>query len=362
MLGYGEAEIIGEHGRIIFTPEDSAALKPEREMHLAVTEGKAENERWHLRKDGSRFWGSGLVMPLRDAAGQVQGLLKIMQDKTERRQIEEALRQSENRYRTLADAVPQLMWSNTADGRLEFCNQHWQSYTGIVPEFPLSELVLELFHPEDLPAVVATRTAAIQAGESYEFECRVRRFDGTYRWDLARVVPVFDAGGQVVQWVGIGVDIDDRKRTEESLAESDRRFRFLAESLPHLIWNVDSGGEIRFVNQKWSEYLGISYQEAVQNNWESLIPPSDLTETRARWQECQITGEVYQAEFRLRRTSDGMDRWHLSRAVLIRNARNQIVEWIGTNTPDAGATSDNSCPDGAGVIFQFERHPGVSRG
>ena len=87
----------------------------------------------------------------------MQGLLKIMQDKTERRQIEEALRQSENRYRTIADAVPQLMWSNTADGRLEFCNQHWQNYTGMMPEFPLSELVLELFHPEDLPAVVATR-------------------------------------------------------------------------------------------------------------------------------------------------------------------------------------------------------------
>jgi PAS domain S-box-containing protein len=332
MLGYAEAQIIGEHGRIIFTPEDSAAGKPETEMHLALTEGKAENERWHLRKDGSRFWGSGLVMPLRDLEGDVQGLLKIMQDKTDRRQIEEALRQSENRYRTLADAVPQLMWSNTADGRLEFCNQHWQNYTGIIPEFPLAAPVLQLFHPEDLPAVVATRTAAIQAGESYEFECRVRRFDGIYRWHLARLVPVKDAGGRVLQWVGIGVDIDDRKRAEESLAESDRRFRFLAESLPHLIWNVDSAGEIRFVNQKWSEYLGISYQEADRNNWDSLIPPSDLAEARARWQECQITGEVYQAEFRLQRRSDGMERWHLCRGLPIRNAGNQIVEWIGTNT------------------------------
>jgi FOG: PAS/PAC domain len=103
-------------------------------MHSALTKGRGENERWHIRKDGSRFWGSGLVMPLRDAAGEVQGFLKIMQDKTERRQIEEALRQSENRYRTLADAVPQLMWINTADGNLEFANQHWQSYTGIIQQ------------------------------------------------------------------------------------------------------------------------------------------------------------------------------------------------------------------------------------
>ncbi|MEG4231893.1 PAS domain S-box protein [Microcoleus sp. Pol11C3] len=332
LLGYAEAEIVGEHGRIIFTPEDSAARRPEAEMHSALTKGRGENERWHLRKDGSRFWGSGLVMPLRDAAGEVQGFLKIMQDKTERRQIEEALRQSENLYRTLADGVPELMWINTADGWLEFCNQHWKSYTGMMPELPLAAPVLQLFHPDDQPAVVATRTAAIAAGEAYEFECRVRRFDNTYRWHLARLVPVKDRKGQVVQWAGIGIDIDDRKRAEESLTESDRRFRFLAESLPHLIWNVSSGGEIRFTNQKWLEYLGMSYEEAAQSNWESLVPPSDLAESWARWQECLISGEVYQIELRLRRAVDQMERWHLSRAVPIRGAGGEIVEWIGTNT------------------------------
>ncbi|MEG4488444.1 PAS domain-containing protein [Microcoleus sp. D2_18a_B4] len=334
LLGYSEAEIVGQDGRIIFTPEDSAARKPEAERHIALTQGRAENERWHLRKDGSRFWGSGLVRPLRDAAGEVQGFLKIMQDKTERRQIEEALRHSENLYRTLADGVPELMWINTADGRLEFANQHWKTYTGMSPaQLPLPAPVLQLFHPDDLPTVVATRTKAIEAGEAYEFECRVRRFDGNYRWHLARLVPVKDRGGKVVQWAGIGIDIDDRKRAEESLAESDRRFRFLAESLPHLIWNVTSAGEIRFTNQqKWSEYLGMSYEEAARNNWESLVPPSDLAESWARWQECLTSGEVYQLELRLRRAADHMERWHLSRAVPIRDAGGEIVEWIGTNT------------------------------
>ena len=332
LLGYAEAEIVGYDGRIIFTPEDSAAGKPELEMHLALTQGRGENERWHVRQDGSRFWGSGLMMPLHGAADQVQGFLKIMQDKTDRRQIEEALRQSENRYRTLADAVPQLMWINTTDSRLEFCNQHWQNYTGIVSaELPMAA-PMEIVHPLELEKVVATRNQAIQAGEFYELECRVLRFDGIYRWHLVRVVPVKDSGGQVVEWVGIGIDIDDRKQAEERLAESDRRFRFLAESLPHLIWNVDSAGEMRFTNQKWSEYVGMSYEEAAQNNWESLVPPSDLAEGLAIWRESQITGEDYQAEFRLRRASDQMERWHLSRAVPIRGRDGEIVEWIGTNT------------------------------
>ena len=89
LLGYEEAEIVGQHGRMIFTPEDIVLGKPEAEMRTALTQGRAENERWHVCKDGSRFWGSGLAMPLRDAADQIQGFLKIMQDKTEQRQAQQ---------------------------------------------------------------------------------------------------------------------------------------------------------------------------------------------------------------------------------------------------------------------------------
>ncbi|MBD1870653.1 PAS domain S-box protein [Cyanobacteria bacterium FACHB-471] len=97
LLGYEEAEIVGESGRIIFTPEDSALGEHERELQIAFTQGRKENERWHVRKDRSRFWGSGLVMPLRDEDNSVRGFVKIMQDKTIQRQSEEALRQSESR-------------------------------------------------------------------------------------------------------------------------------------------------------------------------------------------------------------------------------------------------------------------------
>jgi PAS domain S-box-containing protein len=89
LLGYPEAEIIGCNGRIIFTPEDAERGEAERELQTALTQERAENERWHVRKDGSRFWGSGLVMPLQTDAGITQGLVKIMQDKTQSRQAAE---------------------------------------------------------------------------------------------------------------------------------------------------------------------------------------------------------------------------------------------------------------------------------
>ncbi|NJL21149.1 MAG: PAS domain S-box protein [Leptolyngbyaceae cyanobacterium SM1_3_5] len=111
LLGYTEAEIIGQHGRVIFTPEDRAAGKDQEEMRTALARGRTENERWHVRKDQSRFWGSGLVMPLHDEAHSVQGLLKIMQDKTverEAQQEREALLEREKAAREQAEAANRI--------------------------------------------------------------------------------------------------------------------------------------------------------------------------------------------------------------------------------------------------------------
>ncbi|MEH2184551.1 PAS domain-containing protein [Nostoc sp.] len=106
LLGYSEVEIVGRNGRIVFTPEDNEQGQAAREMQLALTQGRAENERWHLRQDGSCFWGSGLMMPLQDEAGTTQGFVKIMQDKTAERQNaaeREQLLQQEQAARVEAD-------------------------------------------------------------------------------------------------------------------------------------------------------------------------------------------------------------------------------------------------------------------
>ncbi|MBW4461736.1 MAG: PAS domain S-box protein [Nodosilinea sp. WJT8-NPBG4] len=111
LLQYSEAEIIGHKNRIIFIPEDRQQGRAEQELQIALTQGRAENERWHLRKDSSRFWGSGLVMPLQDETGNVQGFVKIMQDKTAQRQAEaerEQLLQREQTARETAERANQI--------------------------------------------------------------------------------------------------------------------------------------------------------------------------------------------------------------------------------------------------------------
>lgn len=89
VVGYTEAEIVGQSGAILFTPEDVVLGEHEKELHTALTLGRKENERWYVRKDESRFWGGGLVMPLNDEDNTIRGFLKILQDKTPQRQSEE---------------------------------------------------------------------------------------------------------------------------------------------------------------------------------------------------------------------------------------------------------------------------------
>jgi PAS domain S-box-containing protein len=111
LLGYVEADIIGRSGRIIFTPEDQEQGRHEREIQIALTQGQAVNERWHVRQDGSRFWGSGLMMTLQDEAGNTQGFVKILQDKTAQRQTEaqrEQLLQQEQAAREAAEQANRI--------------------------------------------------------------------------------------------------------------------------------------------------------------------------------------------------------------------------------------------------------------
>lgn len=227
LLGYAEVEILGTGGEVIFTDADRAAGIPEAEMTTARDCGRAEDERWHLRKDGSLFWGSGLMMPLGYGAG---GFVKIMRDQTARRLAEGRLAASEHRFRTLSTNLPQLVFRCRDTGERQWVSPQWEAYTGLAEEASRDFGWLEAIHPEDREPTIAAWTRAREEG-SYAIEHRIRSARGEFRWHQTRAVPTPNDGEGAVEWVGTSGDIQQMRglqdRQQVLLAELQHRTRNL---------------------------------------------------------------------------------------------------------------------------------------
>jgi PAS domain S-box-containing protein len=148
----------------------------------------------------------------------------------ERRRAEEAARTSEDRWRQLADAMPQIVWSARPDGWIDYYNLRWAQYTGLPPDAPLTHQWPAALHPDDLAGSLAGWRKAVEGGVGYEAALRFRRAsDGSYRWHLARALPVRDGAGHIVKWYGTCTDIEDQKTATEAAERANRaKSEFLA--------------------------------------------------------------------------------------------------------------------------------------
>jgi PAS domain S-box-containing protein len=151
----------------------------------------------------------------------------------------QALQQSEERFRHLANAMPQIVWISQADGTIEYINTQWVVYTGLNLEQSLTpQQTHEVIHPDDREALAASWESALKEQSIHEFELRLRRSsDGEYRWFLSRSVPVFNAEGELIKWYGTSTDIHDQKMQEEEQREANRRKDVFLASMAHELRN-----------------------------------------------------------------------------------------------------------------------------
>src|SRR5438270_2967924 len=127
-------------------------------------------------------------------------------------------------------------------------------------------------------------------------------------------------------------EIERRKGAESALRESEQRFRTLAEAIPEMVWTATPEGAIDYCNQRWFEYTGHSMAETEGWGWQKVLHPEDMQGCLERWKASLVSGEVYELECRLRCAADGSYRWHLNRALALRNAAGEIVKWFGSST------------------------------
>lgn len=217
ITGWSSQDMLGIPADRIFTPEDRAACVPEAETRRARESGRAADERWHLRKDGSRFWASGLMMPLLHRDGSLAGFLKIMRERTAERQAEEALRTSEAQFRSLAESIPQLAWIAQPDGEVVWFNRRFYDYTGATLASMRGEGWHSILHPDHAQRVMAGFREALAAGGDWEDTFPIRGGDGCFRWFLSRAVPIRDSEGRIASWFGTNTDVTEQREAEELL-------------------------------------------------------------------------------------------------------------------------------------------------
>jgi PAS domain S-box-containing protein len=167
---------------------------------------------------GTPKWWDVVVTPIKDASGRVVKLLSSSRDVTEQKHAEFVERQNVEKFRTVADSMPQMVWTALPDGFVDYYNQRWFDYTGLTLEQTQGWGWKQTQHPDDVQETIDKWQVALASGEAFEHEMRfLRASDRTWRWHFARGVPVRDQQGKVTQWIGTSTDIHDRKAAEEVL-------------------------------------------------------------------------------------------------------------------------------------------------
>jgi PAS domain S-box-containing protein len=283
------------------------------------------------RSDGVFRWFQNKGFPLRDANGQIVRWCVLLTDIDDQKRAEDALRESERESRLIVDSIPGLIAVFTPDGDLEFVNRPILEYFGRTLEDLKRWGTDDTTHPEDNSRVIEHFKRAIAFSDPFEWESRVRRFDGVYRWFESRWFPLRDTNGNIGRWYNLMIDVDERKRVEEALAASERSLKLIIDTIPALAWSALPDGSAEFFNQHYLDVIGFSAEEASGWGWTAAVHPEDVNGLAATWQRIMASEAPGEAEARLC-GQDGEYRWFLFRANPLRDQTGAIVKWYGVNT------------------------------
>lgn len=236
LFGYTAAEAVGRPITMLIPP-DRQDEEPKIIEQLGRGEPVHHFETQRVRKDGTLVDISLTVSPVKDSDGRVIGASKVARDITASKRVEDALRQSEERFRMLADNMAQLAWTCDVLGNVTWYNRRWLEYTGMSFEEMKGWDWSKVQHPDHLERVVERVKHSAETGEEWRDTFPLRGRDGRYRWFLSRAVPIRDTAGSIVCWFGTNTDVTEQLEAEEALREADRRKSEFLAMLAHELRN-----------------------------------------------------------------------------------------------------------------------------
>jgi len=343
VFGYAGSEVLGKPVSI---------LLPQRFVHnhrghieefaksLDVSRSMAQRrEVFGRRKDGSEFPAEASISKL--ALGNEVVFTVILRDITQRKKAEEKLRASET-YLAEAQRLSHTgswAWSVKTKENLYWSREHYRIY-GFDPDTESGQYgpARERIHPADLRAFDENLERATQKPSDFEIDYRIVLPGGEVKHLHTLGHPVLNNSGELVDYIGTTMDVTEQVKARAALEEafaklkkSEASLRMIIDTIPTLAWSGEADGSVEFVNRRWSNYTGMTIEQARGLRWQAAIHPEDIGWIADQWRIMTAAGKPSELEARLRRY-DGQFRWFIHRAEPLMDDQGRIVKWYGTNT------------------------------
>ncbi|MFN8453657.1 MAG: PAS domain S-box protein [Anaerolineae bacterium] len=331
ITGYTLAEIRGQNTRLL----KSGQTPPEvyQQLWQTITAGKKwRGEFINKKKNGELYWESASIAPIKNSHGVITHFLAVKEDITERKQFEQRLRQSEEKYRLVVDNVKEVIFQLDTAGHFTFLNLAWTEITGFTVAESLGANFLSYLPPENRakPSDLFQDLLA-QNLEYIRHESRLLAKDGQLLWIELDARLAQSTDGAMASVAGTINDITDRKRAEQAIRANENRFRTLSTYAPVGIFEIDIQGRSIFVNKYWCDLTGLTQAEVLRTHWSQVLQPDDRAWVLAEWEEAVRSGQEFATECRFQSPA-GKVAWVSIRAVALRNEGGELTGYLGTVT------------------------------
>lgn len=331
LTGYTEEELLQMNFQQITYPDDlEPSLKGKEELEKNERNYFSIEKRY-VRKGGKPVWVSITAAPVKDEHGRWDCFVNHIQDINKRKNAENRLKESKERFRQLANSIPQLAWIARSDGSIFWFNHRWYEYTGRTPEEMVGTGWQSVLHPDSLNSVTGKWKSCIAAGKPFEMINLILGHDGRYREFLTKSIPIKARNGQVNQWFGSHTDISELKKVEHELMKSREKLNIALENGQIGTWEWDLSTNLMIWDERTERMFGLEPGTfgKTYSAFESLVHEEDLAHLRDAISQAIETGKHFETIYRTRPQNGSEPNYISSKALVNTDENGRVISMSG---------------------------------